>query len=391
MSSSIFQSSRTRASRITLSTLVLLICRNSQMDDENFVIDWSINMGSHHLLHFGIRWCLGATHQACSRRTLGRLSRDRHLCCCGCRHKLADFPVDGRNNNTPAAREVSCRKLEKQFYRYLTNSSRSMAKRLLASWCCSSSFNRFLNVLRSEPSLFCHYKKYNWDFATQARERLLPSTCDLASWASESSKSLMTQQLNEKKTKKKKCAQVLEQVCTRCDAMWCDGMWCVRALLTQSADLLYVQRNRNKTRSVQQKLRAQQKKKQRGKNRQSSWERGRVKSQMRGQDPDFGGRGGRGGGNRHLVNTRNSEANRAWVQATEPISFFWGKSSLIKNSISILFIIIIISFLFPFLGFILGVLSLVLWVVVPISLFFIYLPIFHCTFGCYSMSLERIG
>jgi hypothetical protein len=43
------------------------------------------------------------------------------------------------------------------------------------------------------------------------------------------------------------------------------------------------------------------------------------------------------------------------------------------------------------LGFILGVLSLVLWVVVPISLFFIYLPIFHCTFGCYSMSLERIG
>jgi hypothetical protein len=34
------------------------------------------------------------------------LSRDRHLCCCGCRHKLADFPVDGRNNNTPAAREV---------------------------------------------------------------------------------------------------------------------------------------------------------------------------------------------------------------------------------------------------------------------------------------------
>ncbi len=113
MSSSILQSSRTRASRIYLSYQVLLISRNSQMDDEKFVIDWSVNMGSYHLLHFGIRWCLGATHQACSRRTLGRLSRDRHLCCCGCRHKLADFPGDGRNNNTPAAREVSCQKLEK--------------------------------------------------------------------------------------------------------------------------------------------------------------------------------------------------------------------------------------------------------------------------------------
>jgi len=89
------------------------------------------------------------------------------------------------------------------------------------------SFNRFLNVLRSEPSLFCHCKKCNWAFATQAPERLLPSNCDLASWASKSSKSLMTQrslQLDGKKKKKRKCAQVLEQVCTRCDAMWWDVM-----------------------------------------------------------------------------------------------------------------------------------------------------------------------
>jgi hypothetical protein len=42
---------------------------------------------------------------------------------------------------------------------------------------------------------------------------------------------------------------------------------------------------------------------------------------MRGQDPEFGGRG-LGGPDRHLVNTTNSGVNRAWVQATEPISFF---------------------------------------------------------------------
>ncbi len=211
-----------------------------------------------------------------------------------------------------------------KFYRYHTNSSSSMAKSLFASWCCSSSCSRFLNVLRSEPSLFCHYNKCNWAFATQAREGLLPSNCDLASWASKSSKSLMTQRsLQLKKWEKEEEKKVRSSSRTSMYKMWRDVMGCdafVRSWhnlqiccmykgIATKADLCSKSCVRNKRKSNEEKTG-----KALGKEEESSPEWG-VKT------PNLGGRGP-GVPDSHLVNTRNSRVTRAWVQATEPISLF---------------------------------------------------------------------
>jgi hypothetical protein len=116
------------------------------------------------------------------------------------------------------------------------------------------------------------------------------------------------------------------------------------------------------------------------KNRQSSWEGGRVKSRMRGQDPEFGGRGP-GGPDRHLVKHQKFRGQQSLGVGHGTNFLLLGEK--LSNIYSISILLLLLLFFFPlFLGFILGVLSLVLWVVVPISLFFIYLPIFCCTFWC---------
>lgn len=190
-------------------------------------------------------------------------------------------------------------------------------------------------------------------------------------------------QLNEKKKKKRKCAQVLEQVCTRCDAMGWDVMGCdafVRSWHNLQICCMYKGIATKPDLCSKSCVRKQQKRKQRGKNRQSSWEGGRVKSRMRGQDPEFGGRGP-GGPDRHLVKHQKFRGQQSLGVGHGTNFLLLGEKLSNIYSISILLLLLFLFFSL-FLGFILGVLSLVLWVVVPISLFFIYLPIFCCTFWC---------